>query len=422
MKKLLVITFISLLYIPSIIAQNTITLEQCYQYAEVNYPFTIQKDLLASITDESIQKINATWSPQVYINAQATYQSEVTSLNLSIPGIEINELSKDQYKATLDVSQLLYDVGISKQQRSIQMYINEVETQKVNVEMYTIKERINQLYLTLLQADKQIALNNNLQRELDNQSEKIKASKQFGTANQFQVDILSAEVIKVEQREIEIQSAREAAIKMLSQLTGKTLAPDTKFEMPAIVFKNADTINARPELKLLNLQADLALSQMAYANATALPRLSLFAQGGYGRPGLNFLDDTFQFYYIGGIKLNYPLWTGNIKSHEAEIYNLNAARIEENKKTYLINTSVQSAQQLAEVKKFTKLIDKDYEIIALKSKITAGAQAQLDNGTLAADDFINYITAENDAKINLAIHEIQLLAAQINYLTILGKQ
>jgi len=422
MKKLFALTVISLYCFSNLMAQNTITLEQCYQTAETNYPFTAQKNILASVTEESIQKINAVWSPQLYINAQATYQSEVTSLGISIPGIEINELSKHQYKATLDVSQLIYDGGISKQQRSIQSSINDIEIQKVNVEMYVIRERINQLYLTLMQADKQIELNKNLQRELANQSEQIKASKQFGIANQFQVDIVSAEVIKVEQREIEIQSAREAAIKMLSQLMGVSLSQDTKFELPAITFNVTDTISARPELKLLNLQSDLAFSQMAFADATTLPRLSLFAQGGYGRPGLNFLDDTFQFYYLGGIKLNYPLWTGNAKSHDAAIYNLNVARIEAYKQTYLINSSVQTTQQLVEVNKYAQLIEKDNEIIALKSKIKAGAQAQLDNGTLSADDFVKYLTAENDAKINLSIHEIQLLAAQINYLTILGKQ
>lgn len=95
------------------------------------FPYLAQQNIVQSITDEAINKINAIWQPQVYLNAQATYQSEVTSIGLNIPGIEINELSKDQYKATLDVNQVLYDGGISKQQRSIQMSGAAVETQKL---------------------------------------------------------------------------------------------------------------------------------------------------------------------------------------------------------------------------------------------------------------------------------------------------
>ncbi|HRH53731.1 MAG TPA: TolC family protein, partial [Chitinophagales bacterium] len=182
-----------------------------------------------------------------------------------------------------------------------------------------------------------------------------------------------------------------------------------------------DTIIQRPELALYDAQSKLLQSQMSFAEAATLPKLSLFVQGGYGRPGLNFLDDTFQFYYLGGIKLNYPLWTGNSKSHDAAIYRLQADNIENYKSSFTLTTSVQSEQQLAEIKKVNQLIEKDEELITLKTKIKTGAQAQLDNGTMAADDYVKYVTDENEAKINLAIHQMQLVAAQINYLTIIGK-
>ncbi len=421
MKKFGLVVYVLFVLTTSNYAQSTVTLNSCYSLAETHYPFVAQKNILAQITDEAIQKINAVWQPQVYINAQATYQSDVTSIGITIPGIEIQELSKDQYKATLDISQTLYDGGISKQQRAIQTINTDVETQKVNVDMYKIRERINQIYLVILQAEKQLALVDNLKIELNNQAEKIKAGQQFGTATQFQADILAAEIIKADQKRIEIISAREAAINMLNQITGSEFNYQTQFETPVIGLAENDTIIQRPELALYDAQSKLLQSQMSFAEATTLPKLSLFVQGGYGRPGLNFLDDTFQFYYLGGIKLNYPLWTGNIKSHDAAIYRLQADNIENYKSSFTLTTSVQSEQQLAEIKKVNQLIEKDQELITLKTKIKTGAQAQLDNGTMAADDYVKYVTDENEAKINLAIHQMQLVAAQINYLTIIGK-
>ncbi|HRG84267.1 MAG TPA: TolC family protein [Chitinophagales bacterium] len=421
MKKFGLVVYVLFVLTSSNYAQSTVTLNTCYSLAETHYPFVAQKNILAQITDEAIQKINAVWQPQVYINAQATYQSDVTSIGITIPGIEIQELSKDQYKATLDISQTLYDGGISKQQRAIQTINTDVETQKVNVDMYKIRERINQIYLVILQAEKQLALVDNLKIELNNQAEKIKAGQQFGTATQFQADILAAEIIKADQKRIEIISAREAAINMLNQITGSEFNYQTQFETPVIGLPENDTIIQRPELALYDAQSKLLQSQMSFAEAATLPKLSLFVQGGYGRPGLNFLDDTFQFYYLGGIKLNYPLWTGNIKSHDAAIYRLQADNIENYKSSFTLTTSVQSEQQLAEIKKVNQLIEKDQELITLKTKIKTGAQAQLDNGTMAADDYVKYVTDENEAKINLAIHQMQLVAAQINYLTIIGK-
>lgn len=421
MKKFGLVVYVLFVLTSSNYAQSTVTLNTCYSLAETHYPFVAQKNNLAQITDEAIQKINAVWQPQVYINAQATYQSDVTSIGITIPGIEIQELSKDQYKATLDISQTLYDGGISKQQRAIQTINTDVETQKVNVDMYKIRERINQIYLVILQAEKQLALVDNLKIELNNQAEKIKAGQQFGTATQFQADILAAEIIKADQKRIEIISAREAAINMLNQITGSEFNYQTQFETPVIGLPENDTIIQRPELALYDAQSKLLQSQMSFAEAATLPKLSLFVQGGYGRPGLNFLDDTFQFYYLGGIKLNYPLWTGNSKSHDAAIYRLQADNIENYKSSFTLTTSVQSEQQLAEIKKVNQLIEKDEELITLKTKIKTGAQAQLDNGTMAADDYVKYVTDENEAKINLAIHQMQLVAAQINYLTIIGK-
>ncbi|HRH53490.1 MAG TPA: TolC family protein, partial [Chitinophagales bacterium] len=174
MKKFGLVVYVLFVLTSSNYAQSTVTLNTCYSLAETHYPFVAQKNILAQITDEAIQKINAVWQPQVYINAQATYQSDVTSIGITIPGIEIQELSKDQYKATLDISQTLYDGGISKQQRAIQTINTDVETQKVNVDMYKIRERINQIYLVILQAEKQLALVDNLKIELNNQAEKIK--------------------------------------------------------------------------------------------------------------------------------------------------------------------------------------------------------------------------------------------------------
>ena len=157
---------------------ETYTLENCYQLAETNFPLTQQRDVITAVTDESIRKIGTYWQPQVYVNAQATYQSDVTQLPISFPGIEIPVLSKDQYKATLDINQMLYDGGIVHQQKELQLSGSEIEKQKIEVEIYKLREKINQLYFIILQADKNIALVNNLQNELNNQKQKIKAGIQ----------------------------------------------------------------------------------------------------------------------------------------------------------------------------------------------------------------------------------------------------
>lgn len=401
--------------------QEFYTLENCYSLAETNFPLTEQKDVISAVTEQTIKKIGTYWQPQVYVNAQATYQSDVTQLPISFPGIEIPVLSKDQYKATLDISQVLYDGGTIHQQKELQRSGAEIEKQKIEVEIYKLHEKINQLYFIILLADKNIELVNNLQKELNNQKQKIKAGIQFGTASQNSADVLDAELIKADQKLIEVRAARESAILMLSKLMGKNISSSASFATPEVNFNVNDTINVRPEITLFDLQAEHAGLQMEFANAPTLPKVSLFAQGGYGKPGLNFLDDEFSLYYIGGIKLSYPLWTGNSKRYDYNIYNETIGSTRIYRDNFILSSNVQTSQYSGEIKKLGLLIEKDLELIGLKKKITNSASLQLENGIISANDYVTYLNQETDANISLATHEIQLIAAEINYRLTLGK-
>ncbi len=422
-KKFLLLILLLQIFTASIFAQmeEVLTLENCYQLAETYYPLSGQKEVIERITAETLKKINAYWQPQIYLNAQATYQSEVTHVPIEVPGFDIPVLSKDQYKATLDVSQTIYDGGISKQQRSLQQSNSAVELQKVEVDMYKLHEKINQFYFAVLLADKNIQLIKNLQDDLALQKKKTDTGLQYGTASVNTADILESERLKADQKLIEVQAARTSAIRMLSILTGTQISENINFQVPGIEFSVIDTVNERPELQLFKLQENYSNQQVSFLKAAELPKLSAFAQGGYGKPGLNFLDDEFSPFYIVGIKLNYAIWTGNTKKYDAEIAGLNLNSIDMQRRNFTLNTHLQSQQQTAEIEKLQQLIEKDKLIIEMKTKIKNTASVQLENGVISATDFVTYLNDETEARINLSVHEMQLLTAKINYLTTLGK-
>jgi hypothetical protein len=59
-----------------------------------------------------IEAINKAKLPKIDLNAQATYQSDVTSLPISLPNVTVNPPNKDQYRTTVDVNQLIYNGGL----------------------------------------------------------------------------------------------------------------------------------------------------------------------------------------------------------------------------------------------------------------------------------------------------------------------
>ena len=96
--------------------------------------------------------------------------------------------------------------------------------------------------------------------------------------------------------------------------------------------------------------------------------------------------------------------------------------VDSEKETFLLTTNTQLVRQQAEIEKLKQLIVSDSAIIALRRTVTDASKAQLESGVITATDYLIDVNAEDQARQELITHEVQLIQAQINYLTISGKQ
>ena len=398
-----------------------LSLEQSYELAQKNYPAIKQKELIKQTEAISIENLQKGFLPQFSLSGQATYQSDVTKIPVSIPGFTIESPSRDQYKLLADVNQLIYDGGITKEQKELQKLSASVEDQKVEVELYKLKERITQLFLSILYLDEQSKQVELVKTDIGTGIKRVEAQVANGVAFRSNLNMLKAELLKADQRMIEIKSSRKGLLDALALFIGQDINERVLLEKPfANSIATSEEIN-RPELKLYADQDKLIGQQDKLITAKNLPKASLFAQGGYGRPALNLLKNEFDFYYIGGVRFNWSLGGLYTKKKEKEQVAINRKVVEIQKETFLLNTNSQLKQQQAEVEKFQLLVASDDEIINLRKSVTDAAKAQLENGVITANDFLKEINAEDQARQLLISHQIQLLQAQINYQTISGK-
>lgn len=421
MKRLLIV----LLIMPAILyaQEQSLSLQKGYELAQQNYPLIKQRELIKQTTDYTIENLGKGFLPQIYLSGQATYQSEVTEVNLrSVPGIIVQPLSKDQYKILADVNQLIYDGGVIKQQKNIQQLSDDLEQQKVEVELYRLKERINQLFLGVLYLDEQLKQVDLIKADLNNGIKRVEAQVNNGVAFKSNLNVLQAELLKADQRAIELKASRKGFIDVLSLFINQPLSADTKLGRPDIDGSVLGNDIQRPELKLYSTQEKLLGGQFRLADSRNRPRASLFFQGGYGRPSLNFFKNEFDFFYTTGLRLNWSLGGLYTQKREKKIIELNQKTVDIQKEVFLFNTNTQLKQQQSEVEKLQRLIATDTEIIDLRTKVKDAAKAQLENGVITANDYLREVNAEDLARQTLISHQIQLLQAQINYQTISGKQ
>jgi outer membrane protein TolC len=400
-------------------AQSSITLSQCYDAARQHHPERVQWELqqkIGAIRAANISKIRHL--PQLSLNGQATLQSEVTSLPIELPNIKITPLSKDQYKLTLDANYLLYDGGAATLQSEIQTATAALEQQKINVDLNKVNDMVNAYYFGALLTDENIRLTQILQKDLRERIDRLNVNVKYGTAIPTSVDQLEAKFLKADQRLAELDATRAGYRAVLALLTGLNIDATTVLELPSAP-ADQSAIN-RPEFQLFELQNRLLDTQVKLLDNQKLPRLSAFFQTGYGRPALNFLNNNFRGLAIGGIRFTWNLAPFYTFKNEQNLIQINREVVASQRSVFDYNLSIQMRQQQTEIDKLNGVIAKDRQIIQLRGRIKNNATAQLDKGIITANDYVTEANAENQAQLNLALHELQLLMAKIQYKTLSG--
>lgn len=422
MKRIILFLTAWLLAACSVSAQSarTLTLEQCYDLLAKTSPLAQQKALTITAGNLAEKNLNLKWLPQADLNGQATYQSDVTSVPIKLPNLAIDEPSKDQYKGTLDLVQPVFDGGVTGTQKKIQRATTNIESQKVEVDLYQLRSRVNTYFFTALLMDENIRIMELTKADLENNIRKVSAQAANGIATNSNVDVLKAELLKVSQRIIEYQANRKSAIEMLEVLTGSPIDAHTSFVKPAMLADKDETIS-RPELKLFDYQKQQFRLQSRLIQAKANPKVSLFGTGGYGRPGLNMLKNDFQWYYLGGVKLSIPITGQFTRQREMNVMRVQEQIVEKQREAFLSNNRQLQVQQKNELEKYGQLIGSDAEIVGLRTKIKENASVRLANGIITSSDYITELNAENQAMLAQKLHEVQWLQAQYNYKLIIGK-
>ena len=286
------------------ISQAQITLESCKQQARENYPLVRQYDLIQLSEQYTLSNVAKGNLPQISISGKISYQSEATTFPFEIPGLGMKGLPKDQYQALIEIKQNIWDGGkIRNQKAQIKAEAEEHERQ-LDTSLYTLEERVNQVFFGILLLDEQLAQNVLLEEELARNQKTVEAYRINGTANDADVDAVKVEILQTKQQRIQLENNRMAYLRMLSLLTGKELPAQTLLVRPDPVATNASEFN-RPELRWYEAQEQTVAVQRKGLQTGYLPAFSLFAQGAYGNPGLDILKDKFRTYYLVGARFTW---------------------------------------------------------------------------------------------------------------------
>lgn len=414
----LIITISVIMTSLNIYSQSSLSIDSCQAMAVANYPSIARYDMIEKTKKFNLQNANRAYLPQFSIETQASWQSDVTKLELDMPEgfpeIEITEPDKDRYDIAAEVNQLIWDGGkVSSHKKQIDAKAR-MDTEQLNSEIYAIRKRVNELFFGILLLDERLQQQTILEKELQRNRDNIETYIENGISNQSDLDIVKAEILEAKQQRIELETTREAFIEALSVITGRPIGAGTTFIKPIAPEITKSPEIERPELRFFDAQKDFLRSQQSMLTANNLPTIALFARGGYGKPGLNMFENEFSPYFIGGINLSWNF--GNLYSlgNNRRKIELQQQLVDNQRELFLYQLNFEIPQQKIEVEKHKRKMEDDEQIITLRSNIRKAAEVKVQNGIMTVSDLMKEIHQEEAAKRNKVLHEIQFLMSIYN--------
>jgi len=407
-------------------AFGQLTIEQCYEKARENYPLVKRYNLIEQSGEYNLKNASKGYLPQFSLSAKATYQTEVTTIPISIPGMDIPTMRKDQYQVVAGVSQTIWDGGmVSSQKKSIKAGVDS-DKMRYEVDMYTLNARINDLFFGILLLNEQLRLNDVYMNELQRNHDRVASFVANGLANNADLDGVRVEQLTARQNRTNMESMRKVFLQMLSVMTGVEVGATTVFVVPDIDLKQKQDAaftfnlneNNRPELGMYDALTRQMEAQRKSITAGNSPKISAFIQGAYAAPGLNMFQQDFSPYAIGGVQF---LWNfGGLYTRKNDLNKINTSinDVEIQRETFLFNASLQATQQQFEIEKYLKIMEEDDQIIAMRENIRRSAEAKVENGTMSTLDMMREVNAEQNARQQKATHKVELLKALYELKTI----
>ena len=428
MKKSLVLATLVLVLPHAARAQaprgDSLRLDALHAAAEQRDPRLRQLSIRESQTALRLRTIANERLPNVSGSAQAQHQSVVTEFPPA-PGLFGPRLPHDTYDANVAITEPVLDPT-----RAARVAVERAQLARARADvatmLYGVRQQVNASFFaaaTLAARHEAVAATI---ADLEAQGRVVESRVRNGTALRGELAAVRAEMLRRRQEDAQLLAERDAALRVLSDLTGSTISPDAPIALPTLDVRvrearaGQDSLRARPELERFARMRDVLARQAEAASAQTKPRISAFARAGVGKPGLNMLSTQPETYWIGGVQVQWNPFDWGRSSRERETLELERSAIETEATAFRDALRRSTVSDLAAVARLEQVLETDEEIVTLREQIVREASARFRESTITVAEYVDRQTELLTARIARSLHRVELAQAHVAYLTTLG--
>ncbi len=388
-----------------------IRLDECQVKARNNYPLIKQFELIEKSKEYTISNANKAYLPQLDI----TIIGGVVEGFPSFGPPEESSSTDFNMISVIQLNQVIWDGGITKAKKGITEASSEVEKAELEISLFSLEDRVNNLFFGILLIEEQLQQLDILKSTLMRNMKRVEIAVENGTAYTSDIDELRVELIKTDQKKEELISNRSAYMNVLEAMIGERIDGSTTFTRPESENTLLTMDNNRPELRMFQNQEYLIEARGKIDKSMLYPKFGLLGFGTFIRPGVDFGASKLENIFIGGLSVNWSLGALYKNGNNKKLTGINLEKVKVQRETFLFNNNLDLTQTRVELEKYQKLIEQDTEIVSLKSSIKDAYEIKYENGISTLSELLDRTNEESVAKQNLVVHEIQYLMKAYQY-------
>lgn len=412
-------------------AQDTLGLGALQAAAVRQDPRIRQLELQAAQTDLRLRNLSAGRLPQLSATGEATVQSEVASIPISLPGVTIPQPPKDRYEAAVNADWRFYDGGVTNARRGVERAQLAAERAQVLAELYPLRTEVTEAYFTALLLQERMREISVLLEDLEARLSEVRTRVRNGAALPGDTAAIRAEMLRAEQQRAELAADRRASINTLEELTGREIGDGDALSLPGLadeVARVRSTANGgiaaapatHPQYAVFAAQRGRMEREAALLRARLRPQASAFGKLAYGRPGYQQFTRELHDYWIAGVRFQWAPWDWGTNRRELEALRIQRQVVDTEEAAFAARLQRQVQQPLQAMQRLQTALEVDDRIVALREQVARQARAQFAERAITASAYVDALTDVQEARVARLRHRVELERARAQYLTTLG--
>lgn len=400
-------------------------LSELQQAATDADPRMQQLHLLEAQSWLRLTNVSRQWYPVTSLESLAQYQTDAPTTPVLATGGRLFAAPRDNYDAYARVDQRLFDPAIAAQAAIERAQLAESQA-RVRTAVYALRQQVNDAFFAAAALQRRLDVLAATIAELQGRLRESEARVQQGTALPSDRAAIEATLLQRQQDEDELRAGVRAALARLSAIIGHPIAPDAVPVIPDVGAQLAalggrlQSVRSRPEYEQFARTRERIARQRDITATQTMPRVSAFGRVGYGRPALDFVENRWQAYGVGGVRLQWTAWNWGTTRREREAQALQEQIVAADEATFAKTIDTQIQADLATLDHLARALAADQRIIELRTEVERTARVRLQEGVLTSSDYLSRDTELLQARIAQAAHEVELAQAQVRLLTTLG--